>query len=204
MPIDDPSSVYVAGSLMVAAQLLDPSDERFLDQPVGEAPHDGAPESAEPCRVLVLPSALDHRELDLCTRDEGAIVATRELARLYRALWRQASDGRPVPERVEELAAGGSLAKAPCQPEPRPEAALEAWRAVGYDAPATRRVALSIGRAARAPEPMDDDLVRYHRPQQMLQARWRASCDGPVLQARIYLEGSAEYPMPTALELERP
>ncbi len=103
----EPGSAYVAGTLIVAAHQLDPGEDTFLGQSVHAIPVDDAPMSVEPCHELVLPGALDDRELAHCAIEPEAQVATRELARLYRAVRATAlGKERLVPERIEDLALG--------------------------------------------------------------------------------------------------
>lgn len=228
----EPGSAYVAAMLIVAARQLDPKDERFLGQSVSVLPAAEQPLSRNPCSRLVLPSALESREIQICAIDPSAVVASRELTRLYRALRTRALRGEPIPERVDdrslpsessatspasselgsrsEPSASESqpatvLSQPGCTEEPRPPTALEAWRAVGYEAPASRRVTLTLLHpdtppAASALEPPSSDPGW-----RLLRARWRIGrvpnlldpstviCDGPVREARLWVGGPPDY-----------
>jgi hypothetical protein len=222
----EPGSAYVAGTLILAARHLDPEPNDFLGQRIESADLDDGPMSHRPCWRLVLPSALDDRELELCSRDGRASVASRELARLYRALRRTALAGGAIPQRIDDRSAESASesasasestsvvpAEPPCTEEPRPPGALEAWRTVGYEAPATSRVALTLLQPETPPPTRPGERADPGRGWRLLRARWRLGripnlmdpssliCDGPVREARLWIDGPAGDPKPTPLEL---
>ena len=213
-----PGSAYVAGTLMLAAQQLHSTDEAFLGQQPRPIEVD-SPMNMLPCSELTLPSALDHREISLCSLDPDGAFAGRELNRLYRALRATAlEDPSRVPERIDDLEArpadgsGASElvpAEAPCVPAPRPAEAMEAWASVGYTPPRDRRVAISLLHPRLAPPGPTPDHVEGWR---LLRARWRVGrvpnlrepsvviCDGPVREARLWV-GPGDDPRAGQLQL---
>lgn len=214
----EPGSAYVGATLMAAARHLQSDSEPFLGQmpELSDPDADSPPFSRRPCAGVVLPSALDDRELGMCHLDPDASYAGRELVRLFRALRAAAIEGEPIPERIDDLTDGDSPEPAAptCMPVERSGAAREAWQQIGYDAPATRRVTLTLLHPTEPPPvPMTGTRwAGFDAGWRQLRARWQVGrvpnllepehviCDGPVHEVRLWIDGPPHDPRARPLE----
>ncbi len=198
----EPGSAYVAATLLLAAQHLDLSDETFLGRSIELVEGDGEGVMSEaPCFELVLPSALDDRELSMCTLGAESVIATRELTLLFRALRATARRGEPIPEQIRDFT------EMPVEPPraeyERSEASLAAWQQIGYEPPRAGRVALSLQHPTDSPPPLGRPWEGFEAGWRQARAWWRVarvtdgadvSCDGPLQEVRLWIDGPAHDP----------